>query len=78
MPQSPSTILQEYLRLHEFSPQEFSHISGMPESEIRGLLESRLTFTALRANHLAAVFNTNTEIWLADTDNEEVQTGPVS
>jgi len=50
----------------------------MPESEIRGLLENRLTFTALRANHLAAVFNTNTKIWLEDTDNEEVETGPLS
>jgi len=78
MHQSPSTILQEYLRLYGVTPQEFAQISGMPESEIRGLLESRLTFTALRANHLAAVFNTNTETWLEDKDNKEVETGFLS
>lgn len=78
MPQSPSTILQEYLRLYGFSLQEFAQISGMPESEIRGLLENRLTFTALRANHLAAVFNTNTDLWLEGKENEQVETSPLS
>ena len=78
MHQSPSTMLQEYLHLYGFTPQEFAQISGMPESEIRGLLENRLTFTALRANHLAAVFNTKTDIWLEDKDNKELETGPLS
>jgi len=65
MHQSPSEILQDYLQLYHITPQQFARLSGMPIGEVRGLLEGSLAFTELRANHLAAVFNTPTNIWLS-------------
>jgi plasmid maintenance system antidote protein VapI len=62
--QSTSEKLQEHLNCYELSPEEFAKISGMPLTEVQGLLEGRLSFTILRANHLAAAFCTKTEIWL--------------
>lgn len=64
MHQTPRELLKKKLQQHNLSPQKFSEISGMPLSEINGLLEGRLSFTILRANHLAAVFNTDPELWL--------------
>lgn len=64
MHQTPRELLKKKLKRNNLTPQRFSKISGMPISEINGLLEGRLPFTILRANHLAAVFNTDTELWL--------------
>lgn len=66
MYQSSSHTLQKYLREYGLTPLEFAQISGMPISEVRGLLQGYLPFTALRANHLAAVFNTSTETWRSE------------
>lgn len=68
MYQSPAEILQQYLQDTSITPQKLALISGMPFSEVRGLLEGQLDFTTLRAIHLAAVFNTEAEIWLRGRD----------
>lgn len=63
---SPADRLQEYLSKHNITPEKFSRISGMPLSEVVGIMEGRLPITTLRAHHLAAVFDTKAEIWLAE------------
>lgn len=45
----------------------------MPLSEVNGLLERRLTFTILRAYHLAAVFDTQPDIWLSNQDESTTE-----
>ncbi len=75
---SPADTLQEYLHLHQITPEKFAEISGMPVREVHGLLEGRLTFTALRANHLAAAFNTKTEVWLEDKSSRQLETSSLS
>lgn len=67
MHQSSAKLLQEYLNRHGYSPQEFAYISGMPLTEVIGILEGRLAITKLRANHLAAAFNTNPKMWMDKT-----------
>lgn len=64
MYQSPATLLQHYLNHHKITPQKFAQISGMPLTEVLGILKGELPVTILRANHLAAAFDTKAEIWL--------------
>ncbi len=78
MHQSPADILQQYLQTHQITPQEFAHISGMPLTEVHGLLEGRLSFSMLRAHHLAAVFNTDTELWLYGQEGRRDKIKPKS
>jgi len=63
MLESPA-ILQQFLTHHHLSPQQFATISGMPLTEVRGLLDGNLDITIMRAHHLAAVFETSPELWL--------------
>lgn len=67
----PSAMLEKKLKQHNLSPQKFARISGMPLTEIKGLLEGRLPFTILRAYHLAAVFDTQPDVWLSDQDKSD-------
>lgn len=64
MHQSPAQLLQKYLNHHNITPQKFARISGMPLTEVIGILKGKLPVTVLRANHLAVAFDTSTEIWL--------------
>ncbi len=63
MHQSSAQLFKEYLREKDMSPQEFSQVSGMPETEVQGIMEGNLPITSLRAHHLAAAFNTDVELW---------------
>jgi plasmid maintenance system antidote protein VapI len=64
MHQHPIQLFKKYLRKENISIQEFSQMSGMPETEVRGLMDGELPITDLRAHHLAAAFDTDVEIWL--------------
>ncbi len=77
MHQSLSELFEYYLNEQNISPREFSDMSGMPITEVQGLLDGELPITKLRAHHLAAVFNTDVEIWLKQ-DNPPRQKQPVS
>lgn len=61
---SPSDRFKKYLRKKNITPRVFSRISGMPLREVQGILKGELPVTILRANHLAAVFDTDTDVWL--------------
>lgn len=67
MHQAPAKRLKEYLDCHNITPQKFARISGMPLTEVIGILKGKLPVTILRANHLAAAFDTDPEIWLSKT-----------
>ena len=64
MHQSPAQLLKKYLNEKDISPREFSQLSGMPETEIQGIMEGELPITSLRAHHLAIALNTEVEMWL--------------
>lgn len=64
MRHTPAQLLQEYLEQHDMTPQEFAQISAMPLAEVKGILDGELPVTTLRANHLAAVFDTDPDRWL--------------
>lgn len=64
MQQTPAKLLQEHLDQHDMTPEEFAQISAMPLAEVQGLLDGELPLTTLRANHLAAAFDTEPDIWL--------------
>lgn len=74
MRQSPVQLFKEYLREKDISPRKFSQISGMPETEVQGILEGNLPITNLRAHHLAVTLDTDVEIWL-NGDNEKQKKG---
>lgn len=63
----PAALFKEYLDIYGYSPQQFARLSGMPLNEVHGIMDGRLDITKLRANHLAAVFNTPTHIWTDPT-----------
>ncbi len=65
MKQNPAKLLQQYFEQHDITPQEFAQISGMPLNEVMGIIEGELPVTFLRANHLAAAFDTDPDKWLA-------------
>ncbi len=64
MHQSSAELLKEHLHQNRLTPQKFARISGMPLTEVYGILKGRLPITKLRANHLAAAFNTKTDLWV--------------
>ncbi|MDZ7657975.1 hypothetical protein [Fodinibius sp.] len=64
MHQSSAQLFKKYLREKNISPQEFSQISGMPETEVLGIIKGNLPISNLRAHHLAAAFDTDVELWL--------------
>ncbi|WP_445665632.1 hypothetical protein [Fodinibius sp. AD559] len=66
MHQLPAQLLKKYLRKEDISPQEFSQLSGLPETEVQGIMEGDLPITSLRAHHLAAAFDTDVELWLRE------------
>lgn len=70
---SPSRTLQEYLDRNQLTPREFAQLSGMPLTEVIGLLSGRLPFSMLHAYHLSAIFNTELSVWLpVRTQTEEL------
>lgn len=69
MHQSSAKLFKHYLQKQNITPQEFSQMSGMPLTEVVGLLKGELPVTSLRANHLAAVFDTDVDMWLNGTQN---------
>lgn len=72
MHQSSAQLFKEYLHEKDISVQEFSQISGMPETEVQGIMEGNLPITSLRAHHLAAAFNTDVELWSSkDSEKKE-------
>lgn len=73
MHQSPIQLFKKYLREEDISPQEFSQISGMPETEVQGIMEGDLPITSLRAHHLAAAFDTEVEMWLNGDREKEIK-----
>ncbi|WP_441000692.1 hypothetical protein [Fodinibius sp. SL11] len=66
MHQPPAKLFQQKLREENITPQEFSQLSGMPETEVQGILEGNLPITRLRAYHLAAALDTDVTMWLRD------------
>ncbi|MGM0545349.1 MAG: hypothetical protein ACQEST_01400 [Bacteroidota bacterium] len=66
---SPTELFKQYLYQKDITPEEFAGISGMPLTEVMGLLEGELPVTTLRAYHLAAAFDTDVEMWLNDAQN---------
>lgn len=72
MHQSPSELFEYYLDEQNISPRVFSELSGMPITEVQGLLDGELPITKLRAHHLATVFNTDVDLWL-EKDNQPQQ-----
>lgn len=74
MHQSAAQLLKKFLRKKDISTQEFSQISGMPETEVQGIIEGDLPISNLRAHHLAAAFDTDVALWLnRDRKNEEIK-----
>ncbi len=73
MHQSPIQLFKKYLRKEDISPQKFSQISGMPETEVQGIMKGDLPITNLRAHHLAAAFDTDVEIWLKGDRKERMK-----
>ena len=74
MHQSAAQLLKKLLRKKDLSTQEFSQISGMPETEVQGIIEGDLPISNLRAHHLAAAFDTDVELWLnKDRTNKEIK-----
>ncbi len=72
MHQSAAQLLKKLLRKKDINTQEFSQISGMPETEVQGIIEGNLSISNLRAYHLAAAFDTDVALWLnRDRKNEE-------
>lgn len=64
MTQSSAKLFKQYLRKENISPQAFAQRSGMPETEVRGILNGELSITNLRAYHLAIAFDTDVEMWV--------------
>ncbi|PAU93697.1 hypothetical protein CK503_11135 [Aliifodinibius salipaludis] len=75
MHQSPIQLFKKYLRKKDISPQEFSQISGMPETEVHGIMEGDLPITNLRAHHLAVTFDTDVEVWFKDNEQKIKEDG---
>ena len=74
MHQSAAQLLKKFLRKKDISTQEFSQISGMPETEVQGIIEGDLPISNLRAHHLAAAFDTDVKLWLnKDRTNKEIK-----
>lgn len=72
MHQSAAQLLKKFLREKDISKQEFSKLSGMPETEVQGIIDGDLPISNLRAYHLAAAFDTDVELWLnGDDTNKE-------
>ena len=61
MQANPSQTLHNYLQMHNLTAEDFADLSGMPVSEVNGILQGKLRITRLRSNHLAAVFNMDTK-----------------
>lgn len=66
MHQSPAQLLQTYLDNRDITPQQFAHMSGMPLTEVTGILDGELPVTELRAHHLAAALDTKADVWLPE------------
>jgi plasmid maintenance system antidote protein VapI len=72
MHQSSAQLFKKYLCEKDISPREFSQLSGMPKTEVQGILKGDLPITSLRAHHLAAAFDTDAALWLnRDRKNKE-------
>jgi plasmid maintenance system antidote protein VapI len=77
MHQSAAQLLKKFLRKKDISIRKFSQISGMPKTEVQGILEGDLPISNLRAHHLAAAFDTKVELWLnRDRKNREAYRRP--